>query len=157
MGIADVGLASRYVLDVTGVDDERTDVDRLERRVRALSVDARAFHHHLVGLEAGGPRGQLAPVALETAELALFDPDCSVRFLDECAGRDLSLMHIEADYAFVHRHQFVSNGMDAPTRNDIDCAKVVALFDHLTGGRRHHEDYNNRHRFGQVRFPGAWR
>ena len=108
MGIADVGLASRYVLDVTGVDDERTDVDRLERRVRALSVDARAFHHHLVGLEAGGPRGQLAPVALETAELALFDPDCSVRFLDECAGRDLSLMHIEADYAFVHRHQFVS-------------------------------------------------
>src|SRR5437588_11211863 len=82
VGIADVGLASWYVLDVTGVDDERTDVDCFQRRVRALPIDARAFHDHLIRLEGRGPRGQLAPVALETAKLALFDPGCFVRFFD---------------------------------------------------------------------------
>lgn len=36
----------------------------------------------------------------------------------------------------------INNGMDAPTRTGIKCAKVAVLTHHLNREERHHEDYN---------------
>jgi hypothetical protein len=106
LGISDIRLASRHLLDVTGIDHRRPDTDRLQRRIRTLPVDARAFHDDFVRIKRRRPDRQLPPVAFERAKLPLLDSCLATRFLDDRARRDLGLMNIQPNDPLVDRNQF---------------------------------------------------
>jgi len=74
--------------------------------VRTFPVDAGAFHHNFVRLQLNHPLRQRAPVFLECAKLTLLNSYQTVAFFDQCAGRNLCLMHIESNNTFVKRDQF---------------------------------------------------
>src|SRR5687767_15043922 len=48
-----------------------------------------------------------------------------------------------------------SNGMDAPARCGITCARVEVLLNHSTGRSVHDEHYEDRAGFGKERVAGA--
>jgi hypothetical protein len=49
------------------------------------------------------------------------------------------------------------NGMDAPARHGIGCAKVEVSSNHLTGRSVHEKHYDRWSRFDKEHFSGAWR
>jgi len=104
--VTDIRLAPGNILDVPGVDHLRTDAHGFQCGVRALPVNARAFHHHFIGAKRCRPLGQRTPIPFECTELPLFDKRRAVCLFDDRAGRNLRLMHIESDHTLVKRYQF---------------------------------------------------
>ena len=105
-GIAHIRLAPWHILDVPRIHHLGTNAHRFQRRIRALPVDAGAFHNDLVGAQRGDPGCQFPTILLERAKLPLLDARTTVGFLDQRTGRDLRLMDVEPDDAFVQRYQF---------------------------------------------------
>ncbi len=106
LGIPDIGLATGDILHMPGVHHLSANARRLQRRIRALPVNARALHHHAIRRQSRRPRGQGPPVPLEPPELPLLDARRAIGLLDQRTGRDLCLMHVEPDDALVQCHQF---------------------------------------------------
>ena len=106
MRIADIRLGSRDILDVPGIDDLSTNGCRLQGGIRAPPVNAGAFHDDCIRIQCRSPFGQGPPIPLECAELPLFDVRGAIGLIDERTGRDLRLVHIESDNAFVKRSEF---------------------------------------------------
>jgi hypothetical protein len=73
--------------------------------MRALPVDARALHHHHLGLELEAPGGELLEAALEGLERAPLDVD-AVLALDQGACGDLGLVHVEPDHPSMKGDEF---------------------------------------------------
>ena len=84
-----------------GIDHLGANACRLQGRIRALPVDASAFHHDLVGMQRGHPIGQFPAIPFERPELPLLDAHTAIGFLDQRTGRDLRLMDVEPDDALV--------------------------------------------------------
>jgi hypothetical protein len=103
--IADVGLAPWNILDVLGIDHQRLETGRFQRRVRTLPINARAFHDHQLGLQLRRPFGQCPAIALEGAELPLFDPVLATLVFNDGTGRNLRLVHVQANDALVKCRQ----------------------------------------------------
>ena len=86
---------------MAGVDDPGNDAHRLQRRVRALPVNAGALHDHNIRANGVSPLGQGLAVSLEAAELSAFMSHAAVRQLNDGAARDLCLVHVQANDTFV--------------------------------------------------------
>jgi hypothetical protein len=73
---------------------------------RALPVGTCAFHHNLVGVKSGHPACPFPAIMFERTKLPLLDARTAIGFLDQCTGRDLRVMNLETNRAFVQYYQF---------------------------------------------------
>jgi hypothetical protein len=104
--IGHISLASRHPLDVPGIDHLGANAHGLQRRVRALPVNAGTLHHHFLGTKRGRPLGQLPAIAFERPELPVLDARRAIGFLDQRTRRNRRLGHVQADDALVESYQF---------------------------------------------------
>jgi hypothetical protein len=87
---------------VTGVHHPGDDAYSLQRRIRALPVNAGALHDHDIRGNGARPFGQGFAVSLEAAELPALIRHATVGLLGDGAARDLCLMHIQPNDALVN-------------------------------------------------------
>ena len=97
-----IGLATRHRLDVARVNHPRHNAHSFQCRIRALPVNAGALHDHDIRANQTRPLGQSFAVSLEAAKLTTFIRDTAVRLLGDGAARDLRLVHVQANDAFVN-------------------------------------------------------
>ena len=86
---------------MAGVDHPRLNAYGLQRRIRALPINAGALHHHALGGVRAHPVGQAFTVALEAAKFASVNTNAAIGLLKQGAGADLRLMHIKPNDALV--------------------------------------------------------
>lgn len=103
LGIGDVRLAPGHVLDVTGIDHPRRNAHVLQCRIGTLPVNPRALHDHDVRGQPVDPRCQCPAIPLEATKLPLLHRHTAIGLLDQGAGRDLVLVHIQTDDPPVNR------------------------------------------------------
>ena len=106
MGILQLGLAVGSRFGGPGIDHLRPNARRLQGRIRALPVDARAFHHYTFGRKPNHPLGQCLSIPLECAKLPLCDLYLAVWRFNDRTGRDLRLVNIQPDDAFIDGNKF---------------------------------------------------
>ena len=90
LGITDVRLAARHILDMTRIAPPGRDAHLLQGRIGALPVDPRAFHDHHVRSESINPLCPLCQgpaIPLETTKLSMLHGDTAIGLLDQGTGR----------------------------------------------------------------------
>jgi hypothetical protein len=93
-------------LHVPRIDHRRHDPDLLQRRIRALPVNAGAFHDDHLGAVSGHPLRHRLAITLETTKLGQLDARLASLIFCDRTGRDLRLMNIQPDDTLVQFRQF---------------------------------------------------